>query len=259
MANVIIKGKEYRGVPSIKLPQPGGGFAKFTEGGGATPVPEWNWMGKDAELVDGNIYSSTKALADTAYNGWTPSTVEKVIVDTTELTARTVDTGTYDYIIKWLFRADISYPSGTTMKSAPVRQAIVKVQSTLKRPANITALETPTFTRNACVIFKAAPILEYYASDGARSLAYTETYGFYISEVAATFSDNTSDAPNMTIKTPKICARCNATYFSTARGSNVDKANSTVYLKGELWRVKRSDAVEAIYAECVDLFNNPIT
>ena len=259
MANVIIKGKEYRGVPSIRLPQPGGGFATFTEGGGVAPAPEWNWMGKDAELVDGNIYSSTKTLANTSYNGWTPSTTEKVIVASTDLTARTVDTGTYDYILKWLFRADISYASGTTMKSAPVRQAIVKVQSTLKRPANVTELESSASTRNACVIFKAAPILKYYSSDGVLSLTYTETYGFYLTEVAATYSDNTSNSPDITIKTPKICAKCNSNYFSTARGANVDKVNSTVYLKGELWRVKRSDAVEAIYAECVDLFNNPIT
>jgi hypothetical protein len=103
-----------------------------------------------------------------------------------------------------------------------------------------------------------APIIDYYNTSGTHTMTYSGSYGFYQSAVAATFSNSTSDTPNLTIKTPSISARCNSTYFAVARGSDVDKANSTVKLKGELWRMKHSNTVEAMYASAVDLYRHPI-
>lgn len=251
--DVIIKGKEYRNVPGVRLPKVGGGLATFE-----VPIA-WNWMGIEPECIDNNVHSFSAALEDTDFATWTPSTTAAVIVASENKTARAIDTGEYDYLLRWQFTADISYLSGVTMKAVPIRQAIEIWQAIIKRPSSYANLQIPTFTANACVTMLTAPIIDYYNTSGTHTVAWTASYGVYAAAVAATFSSSTSDAPNLTIKTPSISARCSSTYFATARGEYVDQANSEVKLRGELWRMKKSNTTEAMYQSVVDLYNNPIT
>lgn len=250
--DIIIKGKTYEDVPAVELPSPGGGFARFVDPGA---IP-WNWMGEDAECIDDSVHSFSAALEDTDYAAWTPSTTAVVIVASETKTARAIDTGEYDYLLRWQFSSDIVYAAGTTMKATPVRQVSELWQAIIKRPSSYANLKIPTYTGNACITMMTAPIIDYHNTSGTHTMAWTGSYGFYQSAVAATFSSSTSDKPNLTIKTPTISARCNSSYFAVARGSDVDQALSTVRLKGELWRMKKSNTVEAMYASAVELYNS---
>lgn len=279
MQNVTIAGAAYTDVPAVQLPKTGGGSALFTDTSDTTATAAdvksgkkiyladgspalgsliWNWMGEDAECIDNNVHSISKTLDDTPYASWTPSTTALVLVASENKTARAINTGDYDYYIRWRFTADIAYNAGATMKAAPIRQASEVCQAIIKRPSTLTNLQIPTFTGNGCVTFITAPIMDYYNSSGTHTLTYSASYGFYVSVVAATFSNSTSDTPNLTIKTPSISVKCNSSYFATARGAEVDQKNSVIKLKGELWRMKRGNAVEAMYQNAVDLYNNGI-
>lgn len=230
----------------------------LADGSLATGSLLWNWLGDEAECIDDNIHSFSAALEDTDFASWTPSTIASIIVASSSKTARAINTADYNYLIRWFFDADIKFNSGTTMKAVPNRQTCEMVQAIIKRPSSYTALQTPTFTGNACVTLYTAPLFDYYSTGGTRTLAFSASYGFYIAAVAATFSSSTSDSPNLTIKTPTISARCYSTYFATARGADVDQANSTVSMRGELWRVKRGNAAEAMYNDAVNIYHNPL-
>lgn len=218
----------------------------------------WNWMGEHAEKI-ADVHSLDAALKDTAYNGWTPSTTAITIVPSENKTAVAIDTGSYEYLIRWLFTADITYTEGVTMKAVPIRQAIELWQSIIKRPSSWANAQIPTYTANSCVTFFTAPVIDYYNTSGTRTFSYTGSYGFYIGAVAATFSSSTSDTPNLTIKTPTISARCNSSYFATARGAYVDQENSNVKLRGELWRMDIGSATRKMFDSVVNLYNNPLT
>ena len=277
--NIVIKNKNYNDVPSIDIPKADSGVAHFIDVTGTTAVASdvksgkifyssdgaatpgslvWNWMGEDAECIDNNVHSLSTSLDLTDYATWTPSTTASIIIASVNKTAKSINTGTYDYLIRWMFTADIVYKSGTSMVSAPIRQAIELWQSIFKRPSSLVNLKKPTYTANACVTMFTAPIIDYYNASGTDTMAYTGSYGFYPSAVAATFSSSTSNSPNLTIKTPYVYARCNATYFAVARGADVDQVNSIIKMRGELWRMKKSNAVEEIYKKAVELYNNPI-
>ena len=230
----------------------------LSDGSLATGSLLWNWLGDEAECVDDNVHSFSAALEDTDFASWTPSTTAAIIVASSNKTARAINTADYDYLIRWFFDADIKFNSGTTMKAVPNRQTCEMIQAIIKRPSSYTALQTPTFTGNGCVTLYTAPLFDYYNTSGTRTLAFSASYGFYMSAVAATFSSSTSDSPNLTIKTPSISTRCNSSYFAVARGADVDQVNSTVKLRGELWRVKRGSTAEAMYTDAVNIYHNPL-
>lgn len=277
--NVVIAGDTYPDVPRFDFAKSGGGVASFydvsdtdavaadvksgkkfhsSDGSFATGTLLWNWMGEDAECIDDNVHSFCSALKDTDYATWAPSTTAATIVASVTKTARAINTGTYDYLLRWQFTADIVYTEGVTMTATPIRQVIELWQAIIKRPSGITNLQIPTFTANGCITFFTTPILDYYNTSGTHTMTYTGSYGFYPAAVAATFSSSTSDAPNLTIKTPSISTRCNSSYFATARAPYVDQENSVIKLRGELWRMKRSNTAEALYMSAVQLYNNPI-
>lgn len=280
MQNITIAGASYSDVPAVELPKTGGGSALFVDTSDTTATAAdvksgkkiylangsaaigsylWDWMGDEAECIDDNVHSFSATLDNTDYATWTPSTTAAVIVASVTKTARAINTGDYDYLLRWRFTADVAYTEGVTMKAVPIRQAIEIYQAIIKRPSSLANLQIPTFTANGCITLYTAPIIDYYNTSGSHTMTFTGSYGFYPAAVAATFSSSTSNTPNLTIKTPTISARCNSSYFATARGAYVDQENSTVKLHGDLWRMKRGNAAEKMYESAVNLYNNPLT
>jgi hypothetical protein len=277
--NITIAGVQYPDVPSVNFAKTGGGTAPFFDvsdttalaadvragkifhlanGDSATGLYVWDWMGEDAECIDDNVHAYSATLDYTGFATWTPSTTAATIVASETKTARAINTGTYDYFLRWIFTADVAYTSGVTMKAVPIRQVIELWQTIIKRPSSLANLKIPTFTANGCVTLYTCPIMEYYNTSGSHTMTYTGSYGFYPAAVAATFSSSTSDTPNLTIKTPSISARCNSSYFATARAPYVDQPNSILKLRGELWRMKRSNLGESMYISATNIYNNPL-
>ena len=256
MADIIRRGKIIKGVRGVAYPSPYGGEVIFTERQPVASVP-WNYLGEGAKKI-ADVYTFSASLAGTDYATWTPATTAQVIVASQNLTARAIDLANYEYMIRWRFTADIVYNAGTVMKSAPVRQAAELWQAIHKRPSNLGNLTADSFNGNACITQLSVPIIEYYNSAGAHTMAYSASYGFYMGATAATFSNTTSNTPNLTIKTPTISARCSTTYFAIDRGADVNQADSVLKMRGELWQINKGGTVRKMYENAVDLFNNPI-
>lgn len=277
MQNITIAGANYQDVPSIEIPKQGGGIANFVDvsnttatvndvqngvvfydgnGNQQTGTYQWNYCGEGVEVLNGNIHYFKDYFKNTDYNTWTPSTTAAIIVASENKTAFAIDTGNYEYLIRWKFLAEWHWLTGVTMKATPVKQAIELWQAIFKRPSTYTNLQTPTFTANSCVTQNTIPIIDYYNTSGTHTMTFTGSYGVYPSAVAATFSNSTSNTPNLTVKTPSISARCNSSYFATARGDYVDKDTSWVEMKGIVYRMEKGAVMRSMYDECVNLYNN---
>lgn len=216
-------------------------------------APPYNWMGKNPKLIS-NFPVFSVALKDTAFNTWTPSTTAAEILATDNFGTVDVDTGSYDYIVKWTFWTELSYLQGATMKAMPIKQMDEGYQSTFRRSSNYTNFVNKVFNQNYSLTSLAlVGAITYYGSTGALAQAYAANYGFYISMQAPVYASSTDEQTTMTIKRPSLQVRCSSTYMATARASEIDK-NSKLYLKCEVFRVEKNAALQSMYYQLSDDF-----
>lgn len=250
MANVTLLGANYADVPAVSLPKTEGGQALFWDMD--TPI---SYMGVNAEYLQ-DVYSATYKLQDTLFDTWTPSTTAKVIVESAGVSpVFPINTGNYEYMLVWKFRFDAHYTETVTKKVIPITQVQTLYQCVCKRPGSTATIDSQTFTTNSCITQLTAPLMLYYNSSGTRTYVYSASYGFYIGATAATFSNATSDSPNMTIKTPTISARCSTTYMATARAKQLDKTVDCMNLVGSVYRMNKGNFIEDAYREIVARYN----
>lgn len=283
MADILYKGNAIKGVRGVAFPAVGGGEAVFYEkqkSGPSVEVEElsvtangeytapsgkayspvtvsvpWDFMGVDAEKVS-TPFTHTYALEDTDYVEPTGTTAQ-VIVPSSDLTAVAINTGDYEYILRWMLEFDPVFTSGVTTKALPIRQVVIIYQNIFKRPYNKTAYDADNWNSNTCATMGTIPAIIYYNTSGTVTVGYTASYGVYDAAVAATFSSSTSNTPNLTMKTPTISMRTNNTYFNTARAPYFDTENTKIKLTGELWRMSKGGEFRSMYGQAVDLLRNP--
>ena len=199
-----------------------------------------------------DLYYHEYALKDTSFDTWTPSTTAHTIVSTKTAGTFVADMTRYEYIQKWEVSFDAAYNSGANLKIQVYKQYGDLYQSIYRRPSSWTNIETQNFNSNAVNTAYSAYLIRYYNSSGTLTYAYTGSYGIYGAVTAPTFSSSTSATPTVTVKTPTISARCSNTYMSTARAAELDKANSTVTIKGELYRQEIPGKVRWMYDRLYD-------
>lgn len=221
------------------------------------PAYGYNWMGYQAEYVQ-QLGTFSVALKDTDFDTWEPSTTAKTIRATSNLTTFTAAMTTYDYLIRWQFEFNAAYVLGTTPKVAPQRQFVELWQAIFRRPRYLSDLEASNFNYNVCLTFFTAPGIIYYNSSGTETLAYTASYGIYPGATAATFSSATSASPTVTVKLPTIAARCSTTYMSTTMASAMDKQNSVVKMRADLFRSAIGAPTRSMYEGLADLYHYPL-
>ena len=234
MSTVNLWGATYNDVPRIDVPDGNGGISSFYD------PAKINWLGRNPYDM-GQIYSLSTTLNNTLYNGWTPSTTAKNIVTSVDVTPTvSMDLEHYDYIVLWYSECEVAYNSNwSASKGSPLKEVCLYTQSILRRPANYNDANNGIFNYNASqngvyYIYWCY----YWSSSSAKSLAYTTYSPCYISAVTAcSFNSTSSTTPTVTLKTPVLSARCSTTYFTTANAAKVDQANTTVKLKGHLYRV----------------------
>lgn len=284
--NISWLGNDYQNVPWVQFPKTGGGVAQFDDtaidasvaavesdiaagkqavvngvlltgtgsGGGGG---EYDWLGKNAEIVDDSVYSFSDTLDNTDFNGWTPSTTARTCIATKTAKTRAVtDMDDNEYFLLWECGADIAYNSGSTNKAKPMFARTLLIQSLFKRPSSWAMIQGDGFNGNVCATVLSANFLRYYGTTtGTLTYTWATSYGFYFGAQAATFSPTTGNA-TITIKTPLFYARCSTTYFSTTNAGHVDQANSTVYMKGKLFRIKRDGILRGGYELLTDMVND---
>lgn len=246
MANITLMGAQYSDVPAVNLPQTGGGLAPFYE---------YNWKGKLPEYL-GQVYDSGDvALEDTAFDTWTPSTTAKDIILSVNAGTLALDLSKYEYLIKWETGFIPVLNTGATKKAQLIYEGADQYQFINKRPSSLANIQAENFNGNACITFLTVPFMRYYNTSGSATYTHSISYGIYPTLTAATFSNSTSNTPTLTIKTPKISARCSSTYFATARAAELDKAESKVRIKGKVWRIEPAGAPRSMYKEFYDRYN----
>lgn len=218
----------------------------------------WDYKGFRPELVNYVTYNYEAALADTGFATWTASTTAAVIVASGNAGTFVADMENYEYLLRWRYSCDFVYNSGATMKAVPVRECADVWQTVMKRPNSLANIEAANYNGNTCVTQLATPLLVYYTTSGTKSYTFAITYGIYPTAVAATFSSATSNTPTVTVKYPSISARCNSSYFATARAANVNKNDSVIKMKGELWRVPKGAVMKSLYEQVIDIYNEGI-
>ena len=250
MPTITIANATYPDVPKIVVPLAGGGTTQFTM---------WSPWGDEAELIE-TYNMGTTALSSTSFNGWTPSTTAKTIKATSNLeTISSSHLDLYEYGIKTVFEANISYASGTTLVAAVKHQIIVMYQVCHRKPSNAANMSTNTDNYNYCTLFYTAPWMDYMDTSGAQKYTYTGSYGIYPTATAATFASSTTANTTITIKAPAYTARCYKSYFKEAMASAVDQNNSTIKCKVYLYRYPRTKStLYQMYKEVVDVYNNGI-
>lgn len=215
---------------------------------------DYSWMGESAELVKAYPTETTK-LSATAYNGWTPSTTAKAIVATSNLEQINVDMATYEYVIVWRFLAEPVYGSGAVNTARVVKCAQTMVQFCLRRPSNLTNIGTNTYNGNTYTTPLSYAVLDYWNSNSSHTVAWSASYGLYISAPTPAYASSTATSTKLTIKRPQMNARCSTTYFSTGNAGAVDQANTYLYLDCKVYRVKAGTCASFnAYKTVIDLY-----
>lgn len=144
-----------------------------------------------------------------------------------------------------------------TAKAVPLRHISEMIQAIFRRAGNMSYIESGGISYNVVQTWFTAAMLEYDSTSGARGL-YIGSYGFYPNLTAPTFSSTSNVSPTVTIKYPTWMARCNSSYFATARAPEVDQHETTLKRKLEVYRVERSIICNALYDNFTDVYNNPL-
>ena len=254
MKDITLLGVDYSDVPSVVLPKTGGGTAKFID-----MDVDLGWMGPNPAHV-GTIYSQTYTLDQTEFDTWTPSTTAKVIVATGAVSqTQVVDLEHYEYLVRWRCDFRNALNTGATKKAQIDVQTASHWQHIHRRPYGLANIETMTDTRNYCTnMFGTSTLLVYWNTSGTKTWTTTNSYGIYQTYQAATFNNN-STTPTVTFNYPSITARCYSSYFATARAAEVDKANATVKLRGDLYRFDKGYGwARHWYKDAYEMYADPL-
>lgn len=219
--------------------------------GGQTPV------GQNVELV-GEIFSQDIAFKDTAYNGWTPSTTQTIIIDNLITDEETVDMANYEYAVRWLIDSQIVYTSGSN-KSRPYRLIASVWNYVVRDPKNRAAFISGTTNNSMSIGTSAYRYLFYYNGSGTNTVERASSYGVGLTLLANTIADADADVTGVLFRNPQVWVRCQSNRFSTANAALLDQDNSVVKLRASVFRMKKKKSLfPFITDEVIELYNNPL-
>lgn len=244
--NISLLGIDYQDVPSVILPQTGGGTAEFFD---------YNFMGKHPEFVQ-TVFNDEVALEDTDFATWTPSTTAASIVASENITTFVADMANYEYFLKWETSINVELQSGATTKAQLIWEGADQYQILCKRPSSMVNIQAMNFNGNVCFTYFTVPIMRYYNTSGTATYTHSISYGIYPVLVASTFSNSTSNTPTVTVKTPSVSTRCYKSYFTEARAAEVDQENTIIKRVGKLYRIEIAGAIREMYTDFYTRFNN---
>lgn len=250
--DITIAGAEFQTVPSIIVPKVGGGNASFFD-----MEDTYSWMGADTELFK-TFDPLTKKLSETTFASWTPSTTAKDIFATQTVgTFVAEDMNVWEYFILWDCTMPIVTDASAVQKALPVFAVSSQVQSLHKRPSSWANIGAENFNGNVCSSLATGTFLRYYgATTGTITYTWATSYGFYFTLTAATFNNSTSNSPTVTVKTPKLTARCSTTYMSTANAALIDQDQTAFTIQARVFRHRFAGDFHGNYANAISLIKS---
>ena len=248
---MTLLGTSYSDVPSIILPQTGGGDAEFY----ADKANPW---GANLEYVS-HLYHEQFSLNDTDLPTWTPTGTATVIRQSSSVASFAADMANYDYVMLSKATIDFAYGAAATDVNRPVKNVFSFAQTISKRPSSPANTANERYNANASYNSTYMNSLFYYGSTGNYVSVYNANSAVYFNSATPTFSNSTSD--NITVSVLSLQLRAATSGYMSADNVNaMDKANSIVKISCDLYRVEKfSTWYSQMIHDCVDLFNNGLT
>lgn len=194
------------------------------------------------------------ALADTDYATWTPATSAKVILpNRASGTFVATDVGDYDYFVRQRVFLDVQYVEGTATAKGMFQFCAADNWNVItRRAANVTQLNAGNLGTNVAEAISHIYLLKYYNTSWAN--IYSSAYGFYPTNTLPSLSSTSAAAPTVTVRTPAIYSKCQATYFSTAMAAAVDQQASTIKIKADIYRAETGYMRGTAYKALADMW-----
>ena len=300
--DIAFMGAVFPDVPSIRLPQQGGGLVSFddttdatatadkilesytayvngqklvgTASGGGIIVPKTITLNGEYDAQDEDVggYSPVLVnvdlkhlvsfdpivvtLAETAFNGWTPSTTAKAILATQTVgTFIAENIADHDYYVRHRVYIHLVYVDGTSTAKGMFQFSCGENWNCLTRKASTASnLNSGTKNQNGNESVSNTFLSKYYNSGW--TAIYSSSNGIYPSNTAQTLSSTSASSPTVTVKTPVINAKCNSTYFSTAMAGKVDQDASTIKFVSDVYRADAGYKRSLVNESLMDMWRN---
>lgn len=196
------------------------------------------WLGAGVEYV-GKLYEWNGTLDDTTYPSWTPSTTQSTILASQSKVAQfTIPDRTQEtYYVMTRWGMEYTYNSGTTMTYAPINFSYAGVNLYYNYPGNYAEYISGDFSSFSNTSLVSYYYLVYYNSSGQLA-GIQNTYGPAYSNSSANWkvSSPSGNSVTVTLNRPAVYARCNTSYFTTARAADIDTTNSTIKYRLDLFK-----------------------
>lgn len=232
--NVTLLGASYPDVPSILLPQTGGGSAEFYADKGS-------WEGKNLEFVQ-DLGTVNWTLDDTSYSSWTPSEASATLIkERTDFTTFVADMANYDYVIKWFSKIVPAYVDGAELKAYEISQYTIATTFVFRYWSTRAAIYAGTKNANGSLSSLYYLLTHCYNANGADTISNNNESGIYSHATAITLSNSTSVTPTITVRTPRIYARASRGILSLTNAGKIDTTNTTITMEAKLYRMPSGD------------------
>ena len=231
--NVTLLGASYPDVPSILLPQTGGGSAEFYADKGS-------WEGKNLEFVQ-EFTPIHWTLDDTSYSTWTPSTTQQIIKNYDAYTTFVADMVNYEYAIKYFTKVTYAYLDGSEDKMKMLVSYYSFCNYLFRYPSTESYVYGDSYNGNTTSYITISGFSKYLNTNGYVRFDPGVGMGIYVATVSIPTSSSTSATPTATVRTPILYAKCNTSSFSVTNAEKIDTANTTIDVTMKLYRCPRFD------------------
>ena len=252
--NVTLLGASYPDVPSIILPQTGGGSAEFYADNGS-------WEGSNFEFVQNLDTLHWNLHDDTSYESWTPSTTQAKIKDVSNCpTTFVADLLNYEYLVKQFVTINYVYTQDMTNTARTICGYTVCNIELFRIPTTEARLSSRSFNSNISGAITQSYFHKYITTANAVRFTNSSSYPLIVAQQTFSLSSSTSDTPTVTVRTPVVNVRCYSSYFPESSAALLDAEKTTIDIETKLYRCPvfdsaRSQAMDELYA--MYLSDNP--
>lgn len=212
-------------------------------GGGGGSYP---WYGPNT-VLDYTKTITINLSEDTSWDSWTASTTATSILaePTTNDFSYTCDYTQYNIAVVTQSVTNIAYKSTVTRQNIPIAHGRVDVAFYHGSSNSYDDLSSGTVGVYAGSNYNFYTKLLYYNASGVKTLV-TASYGAYVQTSPSILMPSASGNVTIGYKHSPIYARCNNTYFATARKADIDSENTNIVITVSVYKTPRENTFPGV-------------